>query len=374
MSSTLTEHIEYLSLPGRNALFKKAIESTIENGCSVADLGCGVGVLGFLCLDAGAGRVWGIDHSDAIHLASESAERAGYGERYSCIKGSTFSATLPERVDLLICDHVGFFGFDYGIIQLISDARDRLLKPGGRVLPESLDLVIAAVSSDNSSDIANQWTSSEVPEQFHWLDELNKNMLHPYRYSPDELISNCRTVGSVDLDTKSPEHFSFNTRLNIRKAGVFSGLAGWFDCHLGAGVRMTNSPLDPASIKRAQAFLPAAEPFSVQVNDVVEVSLRFLRDGTMISWSVKPAQDGKVQRLSTWKSTILNSEHLRDDDSSLSLSDLGEAMEYFLHLVRQSKSKHETSEALQHRFPDLFPTQRSLTDFMREATTRCCKL
>ncbi len=42
----------------------------------MADLGCGLGILGLLRLEAGLEKVWGTDSSDAIHLARQIAERA----------------------------------------------------------------------------------------------------------------------------------------------------------------------------------------------------------------------------------------------------------------------------------------------------------
>ena len=81
MASVLEEHIEYLTLPGRNALYAKAISRIIKPGDVVVDLGCGVGVLGLLCLEAGAARVYGIDHSDAIELARETVAKAGLSDR-----------------------------------------------------------------------------------------------------------------------------------------------------------------------------------------------------------------------------------------------------------------------------------------------------
>jgi protein arginine N-methyltransferase 1 len=180
MSDVLAEHIEYLTLPGRNALYRQAIAATLRPGDRVADLGCGVGVLGLFCLEAGAGKVWGIDSSDAIHVAREAMAKAGLADRYECIAGSTFRTELPEQVDLIICDHVGFFGFDYGIVQLMRDARERFLKPGGAMIPQALDLMVAGVSSEDCLAKANGWARSEVPEQYRWLDRLSRNLRYSY--------------------------------------------------------------------------------------------------------------------------------------------------------------------------------------------------
>ena len=85
-------------------------------GDRVADLGCGSGILGLLCLRAGAGQVFGIDSTAMIEVARETFLRAGLAGRGDFIHGHSHRVELREPVDLVICDHVGYFGFDYGIV------------------------------------------------------------------------------------------------------------------------------------------------------------------------------------------------------------------------------------------------------------------
>ena len=226
MSHVLAEHLEYLTLPRRNASYRDAIARTVKPGDTVADLGCGVGVLGLFCLEAGAARVWGIDSSDAIHLARDTMARAGVSDRYECIPASTFRTVLPEQVDLIICDHVGFFGLDYGIIQMMRDARRRLLKPGGAMIPQALDLMVAGVSSDDCSAKASGWTQEIVPEQFRWLDQLSRNVRYSYAFTADELIAAPVALGHVNLVEDETDLYRFEATLIATRAGRFDGIAG----------------------------------------------------------------------------------------------------------------------------------------------------
>lgn len=341
MTDTLAEHIEYLTLPGRNALYRKAIAATVEDGDTVADLGCGVGVLGLMCLEAGAAHCWGIDRSAAIHLAGEAMRRAGLAERYTAIPGSTFRTELPEKVDLIICDHVGYMGFDYGIIPMMRDARRRFLKPGGRMIPEALDLMVAAVSSDACRERAEQWRGPLVPDTFYWLDELAHNKRYSHNFLPAELMGPAEHLGHIDLAADEPGFFRFEATLHILRAGRFDGFAGWFDCRLAGEVRMTNSPLDPASIQRAQAFFPARASFAVEAGDTVRVTLRFRADDDVISWTIAPPGGAAVHRLSTFNSTVLAPADLaKDPGRALALSPLGAARAFVLAQVDGTRS-HE---------------------------------
>lgn len=375
MSDVLAEHIEYLTLPGRNALYRQAIAATLEPGDRVADLGCGVGVLGLFCLEAGAEKVWGIDSSDAIHLARETMAKAGLADRYECIAGSTFRTVLPEQVDLIICDHVGFFGFDYGIVQLMRDARQRFLKPGGRMIPQALDLIVAGVSSADCLAKADGWMRAEVPEQYRWLDRLSRNLRYSYPFSADDLIAAPVALGHVDFAEDEPDFFRFETVLTATRAGRFDGLAGWFDCRLAEGVQMTNNPLAPESIRRSQAFLPAEESFMVEAGDEVRVAVRFRADDTMISWTIQPPGGAKRQQMSTFNGTVLTPADLvKEPGRPLTLSAEGKARAFVLAQVDGQRSGDEIAERVLTEWPDMFPGEQAVRDFVKSVLAHHCEV
>lgn len=373
MSDVLAEHIEYLTLPGRNARYRQAIADTLNPGDRVADLGCGVGVLGLFCLESGASKVWGIDSSDAIHLARDVMAKAGFAEQYECIAGSTFRTSLPEQVDLIICDHVGFFGFDYGIIALMRDARRRFLKPGGAMIPQALNLMIAGVSSDDCLVKAAAWTQDAVPDQYRWLDELSRNVRYSYPFSAEELIAPPVTLGHVDFADDEPGLYRFDAVLVATRAGRFDGIAGWFDCQLAGDVRMTNNPLAPDSIRRSQAFLPAQNSFAVEAGDEIGVSLRFRADDTLIAWSIQPPGGARRQQLSTFNSTVLTPADLvKQPNRPLALSAEGKARAFVLAQVDGERSGEEIAARVLAEWPDMLPTEQAVRDFVASVLAHHC--
>lgn len=373
MSDVLAEHIEYLTLPGRNALYRQAIAATITPGDQVADLGCGVGVLGLFCLEAGAGKVWGIDSSDAIHLARDVMAKAGFADRYECISGSTFRTALPEQVDLIICDHVGFFGFDYGVVQLMRDARRRFLKPGGAMIPQAIDLMVAGVSSDDCLAKATGWAQDIVPAQYRWLDDLSRNVRYNYAFTAEELIAAPVALGRVDLADDAPDLYRFDAVLIATRAGRFDGMAGWFDCQLAGEMRMTNNPLSPDSIRRSQAFLPAQESFAVEAGDEIGFTLRFRADDTMISWNIQPPGGARRQQLSTFNSTVLTPGDLvKEAGRSLTLSSEGKARAFVLSQVDGQRSGQDIATKVLDEWPDMLPTEQAVRDFVKSVLTHHC--
>jgi type I protein arginine methyltransferase len=301
----IDEHFDYLSLDGRTELFDEAFAKVITDGDTVADLGCGFGILGILCLDAGASRVWGIEQTDAIEIARQTVERLGLADAYQCVRGKTFTTDLPDKVDAIVCDHVGYFGFDYGLIELLADARERYLKPGGAIVPRRLRLMVAGASSPAARKLADGWALPPIPPAYHWLREYGVNSRHTYIFSPDELCTEAVSLGEIDLATATAGGLSFDTELAAARDCEIDGIAGWFECELAEGVWMTNSPTATRRIDRAQVFLPVADPVSVAQGCSIRVGLRTGIDHLLMNWSVATDDPPSRQKMSTFRSRIV---------------------------------------------------------------------
>src|SRR6185295_8793787 len=199
VSSMLEEHLEYVSDALRLEYFRSAIGKTVKRGGRVADLGSGSGILGLLCAQAGAAHVHFIDDSAMIDIARETVQRAGFGDRASFIKGRSQRVDLPERVDVVICDHVGHFGFDYGIAGLFQDAKRRFLKPGGTLIPGRIKMHIAALQSEQCQLLAQAWKARDVPDEYRWLRRFSVNCKHSVNVKRDELLGAPAEMGGIDF-------------------------------------------------------------------------------------------------------------------------------------------------------------------------------
>ena len=371
MSRVFSEHLEYLTLPGRRDYFSQAISNVLRPGDTVADLGCGFGILGMLCLEAGASHVWGIDASDAIEIARESLRRAGLAQHYTFIRGSTFEIDLPEKVDVLVCDHVGYFGFDYGIVGMLADARRRFLKQGGRIVPRRIRLIMAGVASPACRTKADAWSGCAVPEEYRWLQDTAVNTKYPVSLNDTEICTQPVILGEIDLTRDNPESLAFEISLEALRNDRCDGLVGWFECELAEGVWMTNSPLSQDSIGRSQAFLPAREPFDLKTGDQVLVTIRFRFDPELIAWTIKTPGNAPRQKLSTWASTLLTAADLSvPSPRPVSLNNVGSAKQALLALVDSKRSAQEIEDFLIHRDPPLFPTAAETRRFVRRELAR----
>jgi hypothetical protein len=161
--------------------------------------------------------------------------------------------------------------------------------------------------------------------------------------------------------------------LTATRAGRFDGLAGWFDCRLSEGVRMTNNPLAPESIRRSQAFLPAEESFAVEAGDEIRVAVRFRADDTMISWMIQPPGGAKRQQMSTFNSTVLTPADLvKDSGRPLTLSHEGKAHAFVLAQVDGQRSGDEVADRVLAEWPDMFPSEQASRDFVKSVLAHHC--
>ncbi len=368
----LDEHLGYVADRIRLERFQSAIAKIISVGDRVADLGCGSGILGLLCLRAGASRVYGIDSTTMIEVARETFSRAGWGERATCIRGHSHRVDLPEPVDLVICDHVGYFGFDYDIVHTLQDARRRFLKPEGRLIPARLRLRLAAVASEACRAKAEGWRAAGVPAEFHWLRPHAVNAKHAVELPPEAVLGPPGGLGDIDLRADHPDFFSWTVELPIERDGVMHGLAGWFECELAEGVWMTNSPLAERRINRPQAFLPIDEAVSVRAGDSIQARIMARPAEHLIAWVVDFPASGRRFSHSTWRGMLLAPEDLirSQPNRAPRLRREGRARLTVLEYCDGQRTAREIEQAVLRNHPDLFPSPDEISRFVAQTLGR----
>ena len=365
----LEEHLGYVADRVRLDAFRAAIARVVRPGDSVADLGCGTGVLGLLCLEAGASRIWAIDSTAMLEIARESMARAGWTDKVRFIHGNSHRVELPEPVDVVICDHVGFFGFDYGIVQTLQDARGRFLKPGGRILPRSIHLKLAAVQSEKAYAKADRWVNAVVPPEFHWVRRYAINAKHSVELGAGDVLSEQASLGVIDLASDSPDFLSWSAQLRIERDGALHGLAGWFECELGPDVSMTNSPCTSEAIDRPQAFLPIDEPVQVKVGEVVNARIMTRLADNLLAWTVDLPGAGRQFRHSTWQGMLWAPEDIIRSrlDRVPVLSREGQARLAVLNACDGRRTAREVEHWVLAHHPDLFPSAGETSRFVAQA-------
>lgn len=361
MSLVIDEHRGYVSDLHRLAAYEAAISSVVREGDVVLDLASGTGILGLLACRAGASRLYSIDDGGVIALARKISCTNGFSDRTTFLKGFSTRVELPEPVDVVVADQIYGLGFEAGIIECFADARRRFLKPGGRFIPESIDLHLALLDDAALFAQVQTWASNPCGFNFNPALETAANSVYMVKLQPSSLLSSSAAAVSFDLTHAPAKLLRGEVVLQAARAGVAHGLGGWFNAQLAPGIRMTNSPLCAERINRPQVYLPIDSPVPVNQGDSVNVRISIAPLDNLATWTVEIPSAERLYRQSTFKGMLLPEEDLlrARPDFVPRLNRHGLARQAVLALCDGSRSRAQLEQELATRHPDLFP---SLTD------------
>ena len=180
----------------RNALYARAIRKFVTPDTVVLDLGAGIGIHGLLAAAAGAKRVYLVEPEPVVQLAREIARANGLADRIVILEDRIEDVQLPEQVDLIISVFTGNLLYSEDLLPSLFHARDRYLKPGGRMVPDFAELVLAPVSAPElHAKHIGCWSDPHLGLDFSSGRRFAANeMLWPYR---EELKADQLAAGGV---------------------------------------------------------------------------------------------------------------------------------------------------------------------------------
>ena len=367
MPATLDEHYSYLIDRTKLERYQAAIEQAVEPGSAVLDLGCGSGLLGLIALRTGASKVLFVDESPIIEVARRTVKEAGFSDRAEFFQANSFDLSLPEHVDIVVCDHIGYFGFDYGVLSMLSDARQRFLKADGIVIPSEIVLMLAPVESESCRTIVSRWQSEAVPEDFHWVRAPAANATHAVDLGADELISDAADLGTMVLGEEVDDFLSWNAEFIADRDATLDGILGWFDCTLTGGIRMSNSPLVDDALDRPQAFLPLEQPVAVTKGERICATIMARHLDHVIAWVVELPEQGQRFALTTFNGLLIDNSALGrcKPDRIAQLNSRGLARQIILSYCDGNRTVVEIEALIENAHSDLFPSAQATRSFIR---------
>ncbi len=141
----------------KNAIDKKRFENKV-----VLDVGCGTGVLSIFSAKAGAKKVYAVDGCKRIaDLATKLVASNNFSDTITVINAKVEDLELPEKVDVIVSEWMGYCLIYESMFQSVLLARDKFLKEGGLILPEKA--VIKGVPFTNQESLEhteNFWNSN----------------------------------------------------------------------------------------------------------------------------------------------------------------------------------------------------------------------
>ena len=287
MGSDLQFHAFCLTDTGtRLDQYARAIARVVRSGDVVIDLGAGTGILSFLACQAGARRVYAIEASDVSVYGEMLAAAGGFRDRVQFMQAQSTQITVPEQADVIVADVHDTFGLQGGGLGALVDARTRFLKPGGRLIPTSTQLLVAPVeASDLYERTVDVWRRQVHGVDLSVLKILAVNQHHPARFQPDQLMAPPVPVASIDYETVESLYVGGEVRMDIARAATMHGLCGCFVTTLADDIVVGNVPGESQTTNFAQAFFPIDVPHAIGEGDRLEIHIDSF-DGTQLRWQV----------------------------------------------------------------------------------------
>jgi len=227
-----------------HAIIQKYVATSKKNKKVVLDVGTGTGVLAAWSSQAGASKVIAIDHSEKnVSLAATLADANGCNN-IEFMVGHSSQFTCQQKVDVIVHEQIGDILFDECMVETICDLKERVLKPGGSIVPSQFSLFIEPVQLDDDRHISmvQNMTSHGIDfsclQEFVETQDTNPDYYH-FRSSDASIVDHTLTTPSscwdVDLYTIAREEISAKTQLEfsrrVKHPGRMDALCVYFQCH-----------------------------------------------------------------------------------------------------------------------------------------------
>ncbi|KAH7947422.1 hypothetical protein HPB52_011817 [Rhipicephalus sanguineus] len=141
-------HREMIGDFARTFTYRKAILNNYN--CiyqrSVLDLGAGTGILSMFCAQAGARKVYAVEASGVAEVAKKVVSSNKVEDQVVVIQSKVEEATLPEKVDVIVSEWMGYMLLYESMLQSVIFARDKWLNKDGVLLPEKARMFIAPLT------------------------------------------------------------------------------------------------------------------------------------------------------------------------------------------------------------------------------------
>jgi SAM-dependent methyltransferase len=281
-------HAMMLSDSIRSEAYRRAIESSVRPGDVVIDVGTGTGILALFAAQAGAKRVYAIEPTGITELARQIAHRNGLDARIQFVRANAEEADIPEKADCIVSEWLGVFCLQENMLPCVAGARDRFLKPGGKMLPEAVDLLVALLEDEDLyHDHVARWRQRPYGLDYTDFASCQANDVHVTAISPAALLSDPAAIGHIDMRTAADATFRWETRLRAARKALCHGLAGWFRASFPGGVVLDTAPHNPLTHWQ-QAFFPFAEPISLTPDEEVRLTLTTEADHKVVhfTWEI----------------------------------------------------------------------------------------
>jgi protein arginine N-methyltransferase 1 len=352
----------------RTGAFARALAAAVKPGAVVLDIGTGTGIFALLACRFGASRVYALEPADVIDVARQIAAVNGCADRIEFIQALSTKVTLPQPADVIVSDIGGVLPWFRDHLPCIIDARQRLLAPGGVLIPRR-DVAWAAIVEaprlyDNHT---GPWADNEYGLDMTAARDIVVNTWTKTRTSSEQLLTDVRRWAAIDYARVSAADVCGEPQWTVQRTGLAHGVAVGFDRVVADGVEICTAP-DAAEDTRpldiyGNMFFPWPQAVAVVPGDRVSVAFdaRLIGGDYVWNWRTRvETSAGTSVKAAFAQSTFygsplaLSSIHRRAAGHVPSLNDYGRAARVVLERMGQGIALGAIAGELTESFPGEF--------------------
>lgn len=247
-------HIAMLNDRTRTQLFLEAIRKVVRPGDVVLDIGTGTGILAAAAAQAGARHVYAVEAGGISKIARQVFAANGLEERVTVIEGWSSEITLPVRADVLVTETLGNKPFSEGILELVRDARKRLLTPEARIIPNLVRMYGVPVAIPRAE--WNRWTITpqHTTQWAEWYGvdlspfaaarpaAQTELLARPSQAREWKPLSEPFLLAEVALGEFEAMPGLVDLQVSAQSTGAAYGVLAYFELELAPGLRLSTNP------------------------------------------------------------------------------------------------------------------------------------
>jgi hypothetical protein len=272
----LATHYGMLKDVVRTEGYRRAIGEVVQPGSVVVDLGCGTGILSVFAARAGASRVYAIERAPIGGLA-EKIFKAN-DANVTLLRGRAADVSVPERVDVLVSEWMGFFLFHETMFEDVVHMRDRVLAENGVMLPSQVRLFAALVENPVLLEARGYFAARPYDVDFSPARDWLASNVAIRRIDPKDLCTEAAQLAAIDMQTCGPEPPRMAATFKLERDAEVHGICGWFDTQLSPSHAFDTGPSSPPTHWQ-QMFFPFRDPVRVPSGAAVSIAIRSCRIG-----------------------------------------------------------------------------------------------
>lgn len=248
LSNSINDKIVTLS-------FKAAIEInfTLFENKTVIDLNSGIGLYSLFAAQQGAKKVYSIEPNEMMaSYAKKIVKDNQYSDIITVICNDIYSVTIPSKVDIIICQWMGYFLLQQSLLHQLIYARQKYLDNDGYIFPDKATIYLSCVE-----DMKYKFEKLESWDNVYGINMdciKAESLSNPLVESFDnkQIIGTIYPIYTIDLYTIDylGLNFSHSYEIEFLKNEYASALVAWFDVEFNKvpnQIKFTTCPFNQAT-------------------------------------------------------------------------------------------------------------------------------